>query len=132
MSAAVFCRTIGNRLHVSPSGWFAPSRGGCSDAHVSHALQAMLNVADEAGGTQDPGPRAATRPALTAFVSLVHACTHAQCREQLRLLGIQGLLDRLGTQPDPAINQYRRRVQVRGGCTHVSTYLQTAPRQWGL
>lgn len=78
-------------------------------------LQAMINVAEEAGQPQDPGPRAATRPASTALLSLANAAAHEQCREHLTLLGIQAVLDRLRALQDPALSQSCKHVQASLG-----------------
>lgn len=79
---------------------------------LSLTLQALMTVAEEAGGAQDPGTGSKTRPADTALFALSQACLHQACREQLKLLGIHAVVDRVAKLHDASLATHCRSIQV--------------------
>ncbi|GFR42822.1 hypothetical protein Agub_g3779, partial [Astrephomene gubernaculifera] len=94
----------------------------CGELIRAGALRALLDTAlsperpaGPAGGKGGAGggADAGGSPVKIALFSLGNMCAHRECRETLIALGVQDVIRRLSTNPDPTQQKYLQRIQQK-------------------
>ncbi|KAG2425226.1 hypothetical protein HYH02_015053 [Chlamydomonas schloesseri] len=94
----------------------------CGELIRAGALRALLDTALQPerppapagpGGRGGGGADAGGSPVKIALFSLGNMCAHRECRESLLALGVQDVIRRLSSSPDPTQQKYLQRIQQK-------------------
>ncbi|KAG2493565.1 hypothetical protein HYH03_008379, partial [Edaphochlamys debaryana] len=92
----------------------------CGELIRAGALRALLETATAPERAPPPGAKgggggadAGGSPVKIALFSLGNMCAHRECRESLLALGVQDVIRRLSSNPDPTQQKYLQRIQQK-------------------
>ncbi|KAG2431488.1 hypothetical protein HXX76_009502 [Chlamydomonas incerta] len=94
----------------------------CGELIRAGALRALLDTSLQPerppppagpGGRGGGGADAGGSPVKIALFSLGNMCAHRECRESLLALGVQDVIRRLSSSPDPTQQKYLQRIQQK-------------------